>query len=291
MQNADQCIIFTPGTRHPSPKALADAVGMRLVSRPPLPCALACGIYMYSLRIFDRYRPDADRAHAPALRARARIPPVRALQSENAIRAPGVHPSSQTVNSMTEKEKMLAGLPYDGGDPELMRLWYTGKNLARAYNQCDYADTASQRRILRELLGSVGENIQITAPFYVDYGAFICIGENTEINMNCVFLDCNYIRIGNNTLIAPGVHIYTVFHPVRAQERFPRRSAAEFNFAVGLTKPVTIGDSVWIGGGSVILPGVEIGDDVTIGAGSVVTKSIPPGVLAYGNPCRVVKTL
>ena len=192
---------------------------------------------------------------------------------------------------MTEKEKMLAGLPYDGGDPELMAIWYAGKNLVRAYNQCDYADRATQQRLLRELLGSVGENIQITAPFFVDYGAFIHIGENTEINMNCVFLDCNHIRIGANTLIAPGVHIYTVFHPIKAEDRFPRRSAADFNFAVGMTKPVTIGDNVWIGGSSVILPGVVIGDNVTIGAGSVVTKSIPPNVLAYGNPCRVIRSL
>lgn len=192
---------------------------------------------------------------------------------------------------MTEKEKMLAGLPYDGGDPELMDIWHTGKNLARAYNNCDYADKAEQKRLLGELLGSMGRNIQITAPFYVDFGKFIHIGENTEINMNCVFLDCNTIRIGANVLIAPGVHIYTVFHPVRAADRFPGRSAAEFNFAVGLTKPVTIGDNVWIGGSSVILPGVEIGDNTTVGAGSVVTRSLPPNVLAHGNPCRVIRSL
>lgn len=192
---------------------------------------------------------------------------------------------------MTEKEKMLAGLPYDGGDPELMDIWHAGKNLVRAYNNCDYADRALQKRLLRELLGGMGENIQITAPFFVDYGKFIHIGENTEINMNCVFLDCNTIRIGANTLIAPGVHIYAVFHPIKAEDRFPRRSTAEFNFAVGMTKPVTIGDAVWIGGGSVILPGVEIGDNVVIGAGSVVTKSIPSNALAYGNPARVVRSL
>lgn len=193
---------------------------------------------------------------------------------------------------MTEREKMLAGLPYDGGDPELMEIWYRGKNLTREYNQCDYADRPRQKALLRELLGSMGENLQITAPFYVDYGAFIHIGENTEINMNCVFLDCNHITIGRNVLIAPGVHIYTVFHPVKAAERFPQRSAhADFDFAIGLTRPVTIGDNVWIGGSSVILPGVEIGDNTTIGAGSVVTKSIPPNVLAVGNPCRVVREL
>lgn len=193
---------------------------------------------------------------------------------------------------MTEKDKMLAGLPYDGGDAELMALACSGKKLMHAYNQCDFGDRAGQRRILAELLGSMGGNIHIAAPFFVDYGKFIHIGDNTEINMNCVFLDCNHITIGSNTLIAPGVHIYTVFHPVHAAERFPARSAhKDFNFGIGLTKPVTIGNHVWIGGGSIILPGVEIGDNVTIGAGSVVTKSIPPNVLAYGNPCRVAREL
>lgn len=196
------------------------------------------------------------------------------------------------MSVMTEKEKMLAGLPYDGGEAELMQLACAGKKLMQEFNQCSFSDRAGQKRILKELLGSVGENIHIAAPFYVDYGKFIHIGENTEINMNCVFLDCNHITIGSNVLIAPGVHIYAVFHPVRAEERFPKRSAnAEFNYGIGLTKPVTIGDNVWIGGSSVILPGVEIGDNVTIGAGSVVTKSIPSNVLAFGNPCRVVREL
>lgn len=193
---------------------------------------------------------------------------------------------------MTEKEKMLAGLPYDGGDAELMAIACTGKTLAQEFSQCSFGDKATQKRLLKELLGSVGESVHIAAPFFVDYGCFIHIGENTEINMNCVFLDCNHITIGSNVLIAPGVHIYTVFHPVKASERFPKRSAdAAFNFGIGLTKPVTIGDNVWIGGGCIILPGVEIGDNVTIGAGSVVTKSIPPNVLAYGNPCRVVREI
>lgn len=191
---------------------------------------------------------------------------------------------------MTEKEKMLAGLPYDGGDAELMSMACAGKSLMQEYNQCSFGDRVRQKRLLKELLGSVGEHIHIAAPFFVDYGCFIHIGENTEINMNCVFLDCNHITIGSNVLIAPGVHIYTVFHPVKAAERFPKNGdGTDFNFSVGLTRPVTIGDNVWIGGNSVILPGVDIGDNVTIGAGSVVTKSIPSRVLAYGNPCRVVR--
>jgi maltose O-acetyltransferase len=192
---------------------------------------------------------------------------------------------------MTEMEKMLAGELYDCGDPELMKIWIHGKNLTREYNNLDYSDKEGQLRILDELLGSRGEHTQITAPFYVDYGNFIFLGNNCEINMNCVFLDCNRITIGDNALIAPNVQIYTVFHPISAKERFNKSVSDDFPFAISKTAPVTIGNNVWIGGSSIILPGVTIGDNVTIGAGSVVTKSIRSNVLAYGNPCRVVREI
>ena len=192
---------------------------------------------------------------------------------------------------MTEREKMLAGELYDCGDPELMKIWNAGKNLMRVYNQTDYSDREKQMSILDELLGGRGENTQITAPFYIDYGKFIFLGNNCEINMNCIFLDCNKITIGDNALIAPFVQIYTVFHPVKAEERFISIKNEGFPFAISKTSPVTIGNNVWIGGGSIIMPGVTIGDNVTIGAGSVVTKSLPDRVLAYGNPCRVIKTI
>lgn len=191
----------------------------------------------------------------------------------------------------TEKEKMLAGGPYcDAGDPELMELWYRAKNLAKAYNALDYDDKGGQRRIMEELLGSVGRNVQITAPFFVDYGKFIHIGDDCLINMNCVFLDCNRISLGDRVLIAPGVHIYAVFHPMRGEERVRREADGSIRM-VDLTAPVSIGSDVWIGGGSIILPGVNIGSNVTIGAGSIVSKSIPDNSLAYGSPCRVVRRL
>jgi maltose O-acetyltransferase len=192
---------------------------------------------------------------------------------------------------MTEKEKMLAGELYDCGDPELMEIWNSGKNLIQQYNNLNYSDKTEQLNILDKLLGSRGEHTQITAPFYVDYGKFIFLGNNCEINMNCVFLDCNRIIIGDNALIAPGVHIYTVFHPISAKERFNKSVHKDFPFAVARTSPVTIGNNVWIGGGSILLPGITIGDNVTIGAGSIVTKSIRSNVLAYGNPCRIIKEI
>ena len=188
---------------------------------------------------------------------------------------------------MTEKEKMLAGEIYDCGDTELITRWHLAKQLQKEYNATDSHQRERLIELLNELLGSHGNNTWISAPFFVDYGENIHIGNNVEINMNCVFLDCNRIIIGNNCGIGPGVHIYTVTHPVNPTERLSENS----HFWKSFTAPVTIGNNVWIGGSSVILPGITIGDNVTIGAGSVVTKSIPSNCVAVGNPCRVIREI
>ena len=191
---------------------------------------------------------------------------------------------------MTEREKMLAGLPYDCGDQELLALWHRAKDLARDFNRTDSADLAEKDRILNKLLGSRGGNLWITPPFFVDYGVNIHFGDNCEVNMNCTFLDDNKIVVGDNALIAPNVQIYTAFHPADAAQRFggPREDGF-FDFSVTQTAPVVIGDNVWIGGGAIILPGVTIGSNVVIGAGSVVTRDIPDNTVAYGNPCLVMR--
>ncbi len=191
---------------------------------------------------------------------------------------------------MTEREKMLAGDLYDCGDTELLIQWHKAKDLVRNYNLTDSADTEEKERILNELLGGRGKNLWITAPFYVDYGNNIYFGNNCEVNMNCTFLDDNKIVIGNNALIAPNVQIYTAFHPTNAMERFGNsKEDGSFEFCRTQTAPVTIGDNVWIGGGAIILPGVNIGNNVVIGAGSVVTRDIPDNAIAFGNPCRVMR--
>lgn len=191
----------------------------------------------------------------------------------------------------SEKEKMLAGELYDAGDKELISRWHLAKKLMREYNQADSTNRELLDRILSQLLGSRGENVWISAPFFVDYGENIHIGNNCEINMNCVFLDCNKITIGNNSGIGPNVQIYAVGHPIQPEERLTQSEGDSFPFWKSFTAPVTIGNNVWIGGGSIILPGVTIGDNTTIGAGSVVTKSIPSNCLAVGNPCRIIKHL
>lgn len=191
----------------------------------------------------------------------------------------------------TEKEKMLAGESYFPGDKELITRWHLAKKLMKEYNQADTTDEKSLNHILSLLLGSKGENVWITAPFYVDYGENIHIGNNCEINMNCVFLDCNKITIGDNSGIGPNVQIYAVGHPVKPEDRLTKTKEGNFPFWNSITAPVTIGSNVWIGGGTIILPGVTIGDNTTIAAGSIVTKSIPANCLAVGSPCKVVKEL
>lgn len=188
---------------------------------------------------------------------------------------------------MTEHEKMLAGELYDCGDAQLIERWHLAKRLQQQYNATDSRESVLLNTILDELLGTKGDGVWITAPFFVDYGENIHIGNRVEINMNCVFLDCNRISIGNNSGIGPGVHIYTVTHPVDSATRL----SADSQFWKSYTAPVTIGNNVWIGGGSIILPGVTIGDHSTVGAGSVVTKSIPENCLAAGNPCRIIRKI
>lgn len=191
---------------------------------------------------------------------------------------------------MTEREKMLAGELYDCGNKELLDRWHLAKNLVREYNCIPSEDLESKNKILHQLLGKIDKNVWITPPFYVDYGNNIYIGNNTEINMNCTFLDDNKIIIGKNGLIAPNVQIYTAFHPKSAKDRLGKtKEDGTFEFCKTYTAPVIIGDNVWIGGGVIILPGVTIGNNVVIGAGSIVTKDIPDNKVAYGNPCRIIK--
>ncbi|AMV24792.1 Maltose O-acetyltransferase [Gemmata sp. SH-PL17] len=179
----------------------------------------------------------------------------------------------------TEREKMLAGELYDPLDAELARLRIRARDLIADLNATREADESVRRRVLRELLGSGGDTVWLQPPFYCDYGGNIHLGEKVYFNFNCVLLDVCEIRIGARTLIGPAVQIYAATHPLDAELRKTR----EFG------KPVTIGSDVWIGGGAIICPGATIGDRTVIGAGSVVTGHIPAGVIAVGNPCRVVR--
>lgn len=207
------------------------------------------------------------------------------------------------MSVLSEKEKMISGEFYNPRDPELLEMYHKARKLMKELNQLDSRNAKGRNSLIRELLGSAGSGLWIESPFYVNYGENIHIGEHTFVNMNCVFLDDGIITIGKNGLIAPSVQIYTATHPVSAKERIVSMEVSEKDQNVLVdkkisvpkyrtyAKSVTIGDNVWIGGNAVIMPGVVIGNNVTIGAGSVVTRSIPDGVVAVGNPCRVVRKI
>lgn len=182
----------------------------------------------------------------------------------------------------SEREKMLAGELYTAMDPELVEARKRARKLLRAYNQSTEDEPELRRELLTQLLGKASVGVYIEPPFFCDYGTYIELGERAYMNFNCVILDCNRVTVGDDVFMGPGVHIYAATHPLDADERIKGPE---------LTKPVTIGAKVWIGGGSIICPGVTIGEGTTIGAGSVVTKDIPPYVLAAGNPCRVIRSL
>lgn len=188
---------------------------------------------------------------------------------------------------MTEKERMLAGLRYNSRDPELLGRYHEVRELLGAFRQTSSKNDERKSEILKSLFGGVGKDVWIEAPFFCDYGEQIHIGNHVFINYNCVFLDSNTITIGDHVLIGPGVQIYTASHPLNADERINIKENSYFT----TSKPVEIGRKCWIGGGSLIMPGISIGARTTIGAGSVVTKSMPADVFAAGNPCKVIRDL
>ena len=179
---------------------------------------------------------------------------------------------------MSERQKMISGLPYDPGDPELQDDQTAARHWMARYNAALGATPAERRDLLRQRLGEVGEGAVIRPPFHCDYGYNIRLGRNVFLNFNCVILDVCEVDIGDGTQIGPGVQILTADHP---------RAAAERAAGIEFGRPIVIGFNVWIGGGALILPGVTIGDDAIIGAGAVVTRDVPAGATAVGNPARV----
>lgn len=187
---------------------------------------------------------------------------------------------------MTELQKCMSGEPFDGSSPEITEMVIRNKRLLRQLRETDYADAEAKRRIYEQMFGSIGNDVYIDIDFRCEYGRNIHIGNKVIINMNCTFLDNSSIFIGNNVMIAPDVKIYTATHSVHLAERMPARSNTNASICDTIAHPVTVKDGVWIGGGSIILPGVTIGANSVIGAGSVVTRDIPANTIAVGNPCR-----
>jgi maltose O-acetyltransferase len=191
---------------------------------------------------------------------------------------------------VTEKEKMLAGQPYDANDPQLWEDRVSCRRLLRRFNhELDYDDNHARQLLLSEILGSSPlSNSEdppfFEPPFYCDYGYNITVGKNFYCNFNCVFLDCNKITIGDRVLFGPNVQIYTVNHEIdpvlRNGTRGPETAA-----------PVVIKDDCWIGGGAIIMAGVTISEGSTVAAGAVVIKDVERYTVVGGNPAKVIKTL
>lgn len=182
---------------------------------------------------------------------------------------------------LSMKERMIRGMSYRG-DEELWEDMRKIRRLLRTYNNTGEDEFEYRTRLLKEMLGSIGEHIYIEPNFRCDYGSNITIGSHFYANFDCVILDVCPVTIGSHVLLGPQVGIYTASHPIDARVR---ADMLEYG------SPVTIGDDVWIGGHAVINGGVEIGGGSIIGSGSVVTKSIPAGVIAAGNPCRVIREI
>lgn len=179
----------------------------------------------------------------------------------------------------TEKEKMIAGQYYDAMDEELVKDRLHCRDIVFQFNQTNPVDEERRQALLKSIIKAKGEFF-FEGNIHFDYGYNIELGNNFYANYGCVILDVAPVKIGDDVLMAPNVQLYTAGHPVEPKER---QSGIEFG------KPITIGNNVWLGGSSVICPGVTIGDNSIVAAGAVVTKDVPSNVIVGGNPAKVIK--
>lgn len=177
---------------------------------------------------------------------------------------------------------MIAGDLYIADDPELQNEMKRAAQTAALYSNQVLTDDDEAAETLRDLLGEVGDDVDIRPPLFVDYGKNISVGSRTFVNYNLTALDVAVIKIGEDCLIGPNVQLLTPTHPVDPELRRAKLEAAS---------PITIGNNVWLGGGAIVCPGVTIGDNSVIGAGAVVVHDIPADSVAVGNPARVVRSI
>lgn len=184
--------------------------------------------------------------------------------------------------SMTEKEKMLDHQIYYSDDPELMDDRTKTRKVLFEYNHTCFESREKHIKLLSLVMKKLPGNAWFEPPVYIDYGYNLSVGDGFYANYNCTFIDSGRITIGDHVLLGPGVSIYTAEHPLDPAQRLN---------GLETVKDVIIGNNTWIGGGTIILPGVRIGNNVVIGGGSVVKHDIPDDVLAAGNPCRIIRAI
>ncbi|MGQ8367002.1 sugar O-acetyltransferase [Glaciecola sp. 1036] len=179
-------------------------------------------------------------------------------------------------------DAMLNGDKYWINDPELVEIRYQTRDLVDEFNALGAREVSRKQDMMKQILGKCGDDIHIEKPVRFDYGKNLFIGSHVFINFNLTVVNPATVTIGNHVFIGPNVGLYTAHHPLDAEERDKH---------IGFAEPIVIGNHVWIGGDTTILPGVTIGDGCVIGAGSVVTKDVPPGMLALGQPCRPIRQI
>ena len=188
-----------------------------------------------------------------------------------------------TDKQQQELEKMMSGDLYDAtNNTTLLDLLTQTQEMCHDYNLLRPSQTAERDALMRRILGKTGQRFKIISPFFCDDGFNIEVGENFFANFNLVILDEARVTFGDNVFIAPNCAFYTAGHPLDVAQR---------NAGLEYSLPIRVGNNVWIGGNVCVMPGVTIGDNTVIGAGSVVVHDIPAGVLAAGNPCRVIRQL
>ncbi|MDX6308056.1 MAG: maltose O-acetyltransferase [Nocardioidaceae bacterium] len=178
-------------------------------------------------------------------------------------------------------DNMAAGKWYIT-DESILELQRERQTLMELYNATAVADVVRRRELLVELMGEVGDDVEVRSPVYVDYGSNVTIGTWVFVNYGCQLADVARITIGDSVQIGPNVQLLTPTHPLEPGRRRDRWETAG---------PITVSDNVWLGAGVIVCAGVTIGRDTVVGAGSVVTRDLQSGVLALGSPARVVRSL
>lgn len=192
---------------------------------------------------------------------------------------------------MTEEQKIFAGRLFSPQGQELRDTKHRTHLICQQYNALDEYDEETRTALLRSILGGMGEDVYIQGPVQFNYGKHTVIGSHFFANYNFTALDDNRITIGDYVMFAPNVSLMAASHPLLPDERSHLKNEAGEEYIAEVAEDIHIGNDVWLGCGVIVIGGVHIGNNVVVGAGSVVLHDIPDGVLACGNPCRVIRSI